>query len=166
MFRKKTSSLNQMPRFCPDCARAADLDHESTLCADCGDTLIPQGYCPICESYWRLAVDVPCPKHETLLEAGPPEQFEPIELDQAVSWVTVRVFADSLAAAIPRSRLEAEGIRTFLEGERMGSPAMYRVATGGVKLQVPAHQTTEARIILSQSWSLPGDEKADFEDLL
>ena len=80
--------------------------------------------------------------------------------------MTVRVFPDSLAAAIPRSRLEAEGIRTFLEGERMGSPAMYRVATGGVKLQVPAHQTAEARIILSQSWSLPGDEKADFEDLL
>ena len=166
MFRKKISSFNQMPRFCPDCARAAREDHESNLCADCGYTLIPQGYCPICESYWRLAVGVPCPKHEILLDAGPPEQFEPIETDQPVSWVTVRVFPDSLSAAIPRSRLEAEGIRTFLEGERMGSPAMYRVATGGVKLQVPAHQTAEARIILSQSWSLPGDEKADFEDLL
>ena len=80
--------------------------------------------------------------------------------------MTVKVFPDSLAAAIPRSRLEAEGIPTFLEGERMGSPAMYTVATGGVKLQVPAHQTAEARIILSQGWSLPGDEKADFEDLL
>ena len=32
----------------------------------------------------------------------------------------------------------------------MGSPAMYRVATGGVKLQVPADRTAEARIILSQ----------------
>jgi hypothetical protein len=166
MFRKKISSLKQVPRFCPDCARAADLDHESNLCAECGHTLMPQGYCPICESYWRLAVEVPCPKHDILLEATPPEQFEPIETDQAVSWETVKVFPDSLSAAIPRSRLEAEGIRTFLEGERMGSPAMYRVATGGVKLQVPAHRTAEARIILSQRWTLPGDEKADFEDLL
>ena len=166
MFRKKTSPLNQVHRFCPDCKRAAKDDHESTLCADCGQTLVPQGYCAICESYWRLAVDVPCPKHDILLEAGPSEQFEPSESDHLVSWVTVKVFPDSLAAAIPRSRLEAEGIRTFLEGERMGGPAMYRIATGGVKLQVPAHQTAEARIILSQSWSLPGDESADSEDLL
>jgi flagellar biosynthesis/type III secretory pathway M-ring protein FliF/YscJ len=35
-----------------------------------------------------------------------------------------------------------------------------------VKLQVPADQVAEARIILSQNWSLPSDEKADFEDLL
>jgi hypothetical protein len=78
----------------------------------------------------------------------------------------VKIFPDSLSAAIPRSRLEAEGIRTFLEGERMGSPAMYRVATGGVKLQVPADQVAEARIVLAQCWSLPSDETAEFEDLL
>jgi Putative prokaryotic signal transducing protein len=158
--------LNPLPRFCPDCARAADPEHESVLCAECGHTLIAQGYCAICESYWRLAVEVPCPKHDVLLEAAPADLIEPIEVDQAVSWVTVRVFPDSLSAAIARSRLEAEGIRTFLEGERMGSLEMYRVATGGVKLQVPAHQTAEARIILSQDWSLPDDERADFEDLL
>ena len=38
----------------------------------------------------------------------------------------------------------------------MGSPAMYRVATGGVKLQVPADLVAEARIILVQDWSLAG----------
>ncbi len=91
---------------------------------------------------------------------------EPVTAGQHISWVTVKVFPDSLAAAVPRTRLEAEGIPTFLEGERMGSPAMYRVATGGVKLQVPADQAADARILLSQSWSLPGDEKDDFEDLL
>ncbi len=48
----------------------------------------------------------------------------------------------------------------------MGAPAMYRVATGGVELQVPADQAAEARIILSQNWSLPSDEKADFDELL
>jgi hypothetical protein len=78
----------------------------------------------------------------------------------------VKVFPDSLSAAIPRTRLEAEGISTFLDGERMGSPAMYRVATGGVKLQVPAEHVAEARIILSQNWSLASDEQATFEDLL
>ena len=166
MFRKKNSELKQARRFCPDCARAAHDDHESALCADCGQTLVPQGYCPICESYWRLAALVPCPKHDIPLEGAPPEQFEPNESVHPISWETVRVYSDSLAAAIPRSRLEAEGIRTFLEGERMGGPAMYRIATGGVKLQVPAHQTAEARIILSQSWSLPGDESGDSEDLL
>ncbi len=44
----------------------------------------------------------------------------------------------------------------------MGSAGMYRQATGGVKLQVPADQAAEARIILSQSWSLPSDEEGRF----
>jgi len=77
------------------------------------------------------------------------------------SWVTVAKFPHSLAAAAARIRLEAEDIPTFLEGERMGSPAMYRVATGGVKLQVPAEFAADARVLLSQDWSLPSD---DFDD--
>jgi hypothetical protein len=120
----------------------------------------------VCEDYWRLPIGDMCPKHDVFLEDAPARPSVPIATGGPISWVTVRVFPDSLAAAIPRSRLEAEGIRTFLEGERMGSPAMYRVATGGVKLQVPADQVAEARIILSQSWSLPSDEMADAEDLL
>jgi hypothetical protein len=79
------------------------------------------------------------------------------------SWVTVARFPHSLAAAAARIRLEAEEIPTFLEGERMGSPAMYRVATGGVKLQVPAEFAADARVLLSQDWSLPRD---DFDDEL
>ena len=35
---------------------------------------------------------------------------------------------------------------------------MYRVATGGVKLQVPAEFVADARIILAQDWSWPDDE--------
>jgi hypothetical protein len=31
---------------------------------------------------------------------------------------------------------------------------------------VPADRVADARVILSQKWSLPDDEKADFEDLL
>jgi hypothetical protein len=162
MFAKKTTS-KLIPSFCPSCNKKAPDDHERLLCPECGETLIPQGFCPVCEHYWRLAVDALCPKHDIPLEVNP---VPPIAAGYAISWVTVKVFPDSLSAAIPRSRLEAEGIRTFLEGERMGSPAMYRVATGGVKLQVPADQEADARIVLSQSWSLPSDEKADFEDLL
>jgi hypothetical protein len=166
MFAKKRTSPNAEPRFCPNCKNAALQDYDDLLCPVCGDPVLPQGYCYVCESFWRLAVDDLCPKHDIALEAGPPASNEPITTDQMVSWVTVKEFPDSLSAAIPRSRLEAEGIRTFVAGERMGAPAMYRVATGGAKLQVPADQVAEARIILAQNWSLPGDEKDDFEDLL
>jgi hypothetical protein len=166
MFANNRPSPNAVPRFCANCKNAAPEDYEDPLCPECGDPLIPQGYCSVCERFWCLGVDVLCPKHDIPLEAGPPGSIEPITANSAVSWVTVKVFPDSLSAAIPRSRLEAEGIRTFVAGERMGAPAMYRVATGGAKLQVPADQAAEARIILAQNWSLPSDEKADFEDLL
>jgi len=107
-----------------------------------------------------------CPKHDVVLEASSPSSSEPITSGPSTSWVTVTVFPNSLAAAVPRTRLEAEGIPTFVEGERMGGLGMYNVATRGVKLQVPANRVADARIILSQSWSLPSDEKADFDELL
>jgi hypothetical protein len=166
MFAKKISSANYEPRFCPKCENATPKDYEDPLCPECGDPLMPQGYCSVCEHFWRLAVDAFCPKHDIPLEAGCPASSEPITTDQVVSWVTVKEFPDSMSAAIPRSRLEAEGIRTFVAGERMAAPAMYHVATGGAKLQVPADQAAAARIILAQNWSLPSDEKGDFEDLL
>jgi len=113
-----------------------------------------------------LGVGALCPKHDVVLEAAPTNSSEPIPSGHSTSWVTVTVFPNSLAVAVPRTRLEAEGIPTFVEGERMGSLGMYNVATRGVKLQVPANRAAEARIILSQDWSLPSDEKADFEDLV
>ena len=51
-----------------------------------------------------------------------------------------------------------------LDGERMGSAAMYAVATGGVKLQVPDSLAADARVLLSQSWAPPVD--ADEDDAL
>jgi Putative prokaryotic signal transducing protein len=165
MFPKRTAARLD-PRFCPNCKKSAPDDEECLLCPECGDRLIPQGYCPVCEHFWRLAEEVLCPKHDIPLEAGPPASSEPAVADQMISWVTVKQFPDSLSAAIPRSRLEAEGIPTFVAGERMDALAAYQVATGGAKLQVPAEQVAEARIILSQNWSLPGDEKDDFDDLL
>jgi hypothetical protein len=75
--------------------------------------------------------------------------------------VTLRSFADALQAEAPRIRLESEGIPTFLEGERMGSPSMYQVATGGVKLQVPDSLVADARILLAQTWSPAEGEDLD-----
>jgi hypothetical protein len=63
-----------------------------------------------------------------------------------------------MAAEAPRIRLEAEGIPTFVEGERMGARSMYHVATGGVKLKVPDNLASDARIILSQTWSATAAE--------
>ena len=77
-------------------------------------------------------------------------------------------FADTAQAQLTRIRLEAEGISTFLEGERMGSRSMYMVATGGLKLQVPRPLAAEARVLLSQSWTPPAgeDDLADAWDEL
>jgi hypothetical protein len=166
MFLKKRTSAKLKPRICPKCLRTRRNESDGSLCPECGETVIPQGYCPVCERYLPLSVGALCPKHDLELEAGEPDVGNQIVPGQPISWVTVGVLPDTLAAAAPRIRLEAEGIPTFLEGERMGSAGMYRQATGGVKLQVPADQAADARIILSQSWSLPSDEKADFEDLL
>jgi hypothetical protein len=82
----------------------------------------------------------------------------------AKKWVTVATFADDVEAEAPRLRLEAEGVPTFLEGARMGSRSMYQVATGGVRLQVPEPLVADARILLSQSWTLPADDLDDAWD--
>ena len=71
------------------------------------------------------------------------------------TWVTVGTFADDHEAEAVRIRLEAEGIPTFVEGARMGGRSMYHVATGGLKLQVPRQLAADARVLLSQTWSLP-----------
>jgi hypothetical protein len=166
MVPKTPSSQEIGPRFCPDCGYEPGRAEERPLCARCGTALALQGYCPICESRWRLAVGEMCPKHEVELIADEPVGGIAAAPGTPIRWVTVTRFPHTLAAAGARIRLEAEGIPTFLEGERMGSPSMYRVATGGVKLQVPAEMAADARIILSQNWSWPleeGDE--DLEEI-
>jgi hypothetical protein len=139
------------PRYCPRCR--LDAEPGAALCDGCGERLEDQSYCPVCESYWRLPAKSPCPKHEVPLEEGPPEPEFPHPGKGGARWVTVGTFADALKAEAPRIRLEAEGIPTFLEGARMGSPAMYHVATGGVKLQVPQPLAADARVLLSQTWA-------------
>jgi hypothetical protein len=153
------------PRYCPACRLQNGETQEGPLCAACGATLIVQGYCPVCESRWRLPVGASCPKHDVELVAEQPVKLTRLASGPPISWVTVAKFPHTLAVAPACIRLEAEGIPTFVEGERMGSPAMYRVATGGVKLQVPAELAADARVILAQNWSLPSDE-SELDDLL
>jgi hypothetical protein len=40
----------------------------------------------------------------------------------------------------------------------MGEPGTHHVASGGVKLKVPADQVGDASRVLSQDWSLRADE--------
>jgi hypothetical protein len=79
------------------------------------------------------------------------------------AWVTVARYAETPRAEAARIRLEAEGIPTFVDGERMGNSAMYAVATGGVKLQVPDSLVADARVLLAQSWAAPADEDDDLD---
>ncbi|MGA7500575.1 MAG: hypothetical protein WBX00_27925 [Isosphaeraceae bacterium] len=143
------------PGFCSRCRKSFSGSFGLAICPTCGDRLIPEGYCPVCEDYWALPVGVPCPKHDLPLDAlGPPRlQLQLEVLGKPVRWVTVCHFNDSLAALAPRIRLEAEGIPTFVDGERMGCRSMYHVATGGVRLRVPDSLAPDARIILSQTWT-------------
>lgn len=150
------------PRYCPRCVRETRAG--ATLCDECGDTPQPQGYCPVCERFWRRPVGDLCPKHDVPLDSAP---LRPPACDlpggPETSWITVRTFPDALAAEGARLRLEAEGIPTFVEGARMGSRSMYQVATGGVKLQVPESLAADARILLAQTWApvAPDDDLDD-----
>lgn len=149
------------PRFCPLCARArAD---EGDLCGVCGERLQPQGFCGVCDHFWPRPAGAYCPKHEIPLE----ETMPPAPAEMAGGpWTTVQVYTDALAAGGPRTRLEAEGIPTFLEGERMGMNSMYHIATGGVRLQVPEALVADARVILAQTWLPPDDDLDDAWDEL
>ena len=145
------------PLYCARCRRVGEGDER--LCYECGDALRTQGFCTICES-WALAEPGECcPKHDVELLERPDDPG----LDgSATRLVTVASFPVTAQAQGPRLRLEAEGIPVFLQGQRMGDNAIYAVATGGVKLQVPEEFAGEARVILSQTWTSP--EKADDYD--
>ena len=149
--------------FCTRCR--LDGSAVASLCSECGERLVPRGYCPTCEGSWRLRVGDPCPKHDLPLEPAPPPP-EPIGQPgrPAEAWVTVATFGHPNEANAPRIRLEAEGVPTFLDGERIASSALYQVATGGVRLQVPGSQAATARILLAQTWAAPPINPDDADD--
>ena len=156
------------PRFCRSCNRGHASSRE--LCPSCGDRLEPQGYCSVCEQFWTLPIGWECPKHEIDLEAAPPPERQ-LSLGGRDSWVTVASYIYPHQAEAARLRLDAEGIPSFLDGQRMATNTAYQIAVGGVRLQVPHSSQQDARILLSQSWSVPADDDededdADWDDLL
>jgi hypothetical protein len=164
MSEKQSKIRGAGPRFCRSCRTAVRADLDRDLCPECGGTVIPQGYCPVCEDHWRLPVGALCPKHEIALGTRLQPAAARALADRAVAWVKVWEFPTSVAAAAARIRLEAEGIPTFLDGERMAGLGAYHVATGGVKLQVPEDLVADARVILSQRWG-PKSDKDKIEEL-
>jgi hypothetical protein len=148
------------PHYCPRCDRARDP--AGALCEACGERLRPQGYCGVCEAYWRHPEGADCPKHDIPLDAGPPPRRPALEAGPPAAWVTVASFHHVAEVEAPRIRLEAEGIPTFLDGRRMAEHALHP-SLGGVRLQVPRPLAAEARVLLGQSWSWP-DEDDDLDD--
>ncbi|WP_152053249.1 hypothetical protein [Tautonia marina] len=152
----------QPPRFCPGCARPRRANH-ADLCPECGDRLQPQGYCTVCESFWPLPADAPCPKHDLPLAHEPPEPLLTLADHQPIDWVTVGSFPLPFQAEAARIRLDAEAIPTLIDGHRMASHG-YHLLSGGIRLQVPRALAQDARIILSQSWSVPADDEDEDDD--
>lgn len=156
--------LDRRQRYCRDCQ---GLDRgQSALCPNCGGPWAEPGYCPTCERYWTLPEGGGCPKHGLPLAAEPEAAGSADwSWDEPIDWVTVETFPHPIAAQAARLRLDAEGIPTFLDGERMGDHTIYQNATGGVKLQVPRPLQADARILLAQSWDVPtaADDPEDEE---
>jgi hypothetical protein len=158
------STAEKPPLFCPRCRRAARDERGKGLCSLCGDSLQPQGYCEVCERFWPQAAGFECPKHEIPLVDSAPVPLMTEVPPEGLRLVTVGVYHMAYEAETRRSRLEAEGVPTFLEGPRMGAMKPYGVATGGVKLQVPLAYQDEARILLAQSWAPPRYQDDDLDD--
>ncbi len=158
----RLEAIPSRPRYCPRCRGSAG--GEGPLCDECGETLRDRGYCAICEDFWDLDPGSDCPKHDVELLDEPPraEGFGPA--CERASLVTVATFSHPNQANAPRIRLEAEGIPTFLDGERIAGNTFYQIATGGVRLQVPASLASAARILISQSWAAPADPDDDLDD--
>jgi len=152
----------EAPRYCPRCLGEASPDR--SLCEACGETLHEQGYCPICERFWKIDQGRTCPKHDVELIDQPPPSKPFSSPEDWASLVTVATFAHPNQANGPRIRLEAEGIPTFLDGERIAGNTLYQVATGGVRLQVPESLASAARILIDQTWTPPTEPDDDLED--
>jgi hypothetical protein len=158
------------PTYCPGCGKPVSQTTHAGVCAYCGDRLAPKGYCPVCEDFLPLSAGDFCPKHQIELESDAPSPSGGLPAYESAAWVEVGRYSDTLACQPPRIRLEAEGIPTMIDGERMGDRSMYQVATGGVRLRVPENLAADARVILSQTWTATAaaldieDDWSDDED--
>ena len=156
-------STEPEPTFCPRCRAEGRPNHP--LCPECGERVEPRGYCPTCEGFWKLSLGADCPKHDIPLDSAPPPPSFPGDPGRrAERWVTVADYVHPNEANAPRIRLEAEGVPTFLDGERVAVASFSHVATGGVRLQVPESLASAARVLLDQTWAAPVDPHDEDED--
>ncbi len=102
-----------------------------------------------------------CPKHDVELIEIEPFRCERSTERVAIQWVPVCTFQNPAESEPLRIRLEAEGIPTFIDGERMASHLLGHGARGGVELLVPIEHVQEARVILAQSWRIDLDDDWD-----
>lgn len=151
------------PFYCPRCGNQKNETTSDGLCELCGERLARQSFCPVCERFWCEPPGTPCPKHEIPLEEF--SEAEPAELMALASegWETIARFDSVGLVHATRLRLEASGIPTFLDGERMGTISIYNIATGGIRLQVPRPLADEARRLLEQAHE-PSNDFAELDE--
>jgi hypothetical protein len=152
-------SGSSIPRFCSRCGEKRRFDRD--LCVNCGETASERGYCPVCEAFLLDPPGAICPKHDVELI-----EFEPAAADRstekvAIQWVPVCGFHHPSESVPLRIRLEAEGIPTFIDGERTAHHLPGHGVQGDVKLLVPIEHVQEARVILAQSWRIDLDDDHD-----
>ena len=145
-----TTNRETGPRFCPTCGRDVARQTRRSAPRAAGASRIKATARSVRGSCARRSGRT-APSTRSRSKRGPEPSGD--GFDPSARWVTVGTFGDDLQAEAPRIRLEAEGIPTFVQGARMGSPSMYPVATGGVRLQVPDTLLADARVVLSQDWS-------------
>ncbi|MBE7175651.1 MAG: hypothetical protein INR69_04570 [Mucilaginibacter polytrichastri] len=73
--------------------------------------------------------------------------------------VTIKTYFNQMEAEIEKGKLEANGINAMLSDNQINALSpIFNQATGGIKLQVLAHEAREAMEILDEKGALPEQE--------
>src|SRR5882672_9392295 len=124
-------------------------------------------YCPKCRSEYREGFDW-CPDCNTALvgslapEGSSHPEGESTSHPQGEALVTVGTFANPTMASLLASRLEAEGIETFIDNaETLSMDPLWANALGGVKVNVRVSDAEMGREIAGRPpESSPEDPEA------
>jgi len=138
--------------FCPKCRQDFEKS-EPGKCDECGLSLVPSGYCPRCQGYWRLRVGQLCPDHGVVLEGESAEHQQELEeearaLDPGLDPVVVYE-GKPMDCALVHAAITDAGIEAELD-DAMVEPLMSRLdATQPIAARVLAprrHAEEAARI--------------------
>ena len=107
--------------FCLKCREEFERS-EPGKCDSCGLTLVPSGYCPKCEGYWRRRVGELCPEHGTVLEGEASAVVHELEAEaRAVDPgldAEVVFRGDALPCSLLEARLLDAGIEASMDDGR------------------------------------------------